>query len=72
MKYSLYTREARVDLRSFPSIRAYFNELSFEEVSRDPSLITFFFMFTRVLLLTLCVVTGYMEPLGKCSSYYKP
>ena len=42
MKFSLYTREAGVDLRSFSSIRAYFNELSFEEVSKDPTFSHYF------------------------------
>ena len=37
MKYSLITRVVGVDLRSFPLVRAHFNELSFEEVSRDPT-----------------------------------
>lgn len=35
VKYSLITLGARVDLRSFTLVRAYFNEISSEEVSRD-------------------------------------
>ena len=37
MKYDFITCGAKVDLRSFPSVRAHFNELSFKEVSRDPT-----------------------------------
>ena len=35
MKYGLITHGAGVDLRSLPLVKAHFNELSFEEMSKD-------------------------------------
>ena len=69
MKYVLIARGEEVNLRSTTSIRAHFDGLSSNEVSKDP---TFFCMFPRVLLLSLWVVIGHMESLGRCSSYCGP
>ena len=44
MKYSLITHGAGVDLRSLPSVKAHFNELSFEDVSRDPTFSHYFLL----------------------------
>ena len=44
MKYSLITRGMEVDLRSFPSVKAHFNELSSEEVSKDPTFSHYFLL----------------------------
>ena len=69
VKYVLIARGEEVNLRSTTSIRAHFDGLSSNEVSKDP---TFFCMFPRVLLLSQWVVIGHMDSLGRCSSYCGP
>ena len=69
VKYGLIARGVDMDLRSFSTVKAHFNGLSSDKVSKDSAFSYHFFcMFPRILLLNLCVATGHMEYLGKCTS----
>ena len=44
MRYELIAHGAKVDLRSFPSVRAHFDGLSSEEVSRNSTFSYYFLL----------------------------
>ena len=44
MKYGLIAHGAKVDLRSFSSVRAHFNGLSLEEVSKNSTFSCYFIL----------------------------
>lgn len=73
MKYGLIACVADVDLKSFSSVRAHFEGLSFDEVNWSSLfLITSPCMFLRNFLLTLCAVTSHLDSIGESSSCCGP
>ena len=65
MEYDLIAQGTLVDLKSVTSIRAHHNWLSPNDVSQE--YIAFhYLMLLGILFLTPCVITDYVESLGRC------